>query len=184
MKLEDKLETLVRKNRDHFDDHEPSDKIWGKIESKLYLDLPEKKSWLWLNYWQAAAVFFFVAASVLSLLLYRSQPQEPLAQQNEPIEFEAVEAYYANAISEKKVELIALSANSPELIGQFESDLLVLDSLYLNLKSGVDNSGDPQQVQDAMVQNLKLRIEILNMQLSILTGIKNTQNNKNDETNL
>lgn len=184
MKLEDKFESFVRKNRDQFDDQVPTIKLWEKIGSSLDQGKSDKNILKNPSYWQAAAIFFFVAASVLSLLLYQSQPNESLSESNTSDEFTAVEEYYANAISEKKVELVALSTNSPELIVQFERDLQVLDSLYLNLKLEVDQSGDLEQVQDAMVQNLKLRIEILNMQLTILTNIKNSQNNNGNETNL
>jgi hypothetical protein len=184
MKQEDKFESFVRNNKSHFDDKEPTARLWSEIESKLDINNLENNSWLKSNYWKVAAIFFFVAASVLSMMLYQSQSGVYVAESSDQIEFETAEAYYANAISEKKIELVALSASSPELIEQFESDLHVLDSLYLNLKSGVENSGDPRQIQNAMVQNLKLRIEILNMQLGILTNIRNTQNSQNDEINL
>lgn len=184
MKSEDNLENFIKENRSLFDDKQPSDRLWEKIESKIEQDNSTSTNWLVENYWQAAAVFFFVATSVLLLLIFNSQPSDSISPSVASNEFEEVESYYANAINEKKVALVALSEASPELMMQFELDLSSLDSLYTNLKAGLNNSGDPQQMQDAMVQNLKLRIDILNMQLSILTKIKNTQNNKTHETSL
>ena len=59
----------------------------------------------------------------------------------------------------------------------------MLDSMYAVLKKDL-NKGNEDVIADAMILNLRLRIEILNKQLSIIQAIEDSKNENitEDET--
>ena len=64
--MSDQLEDFIRQNKGAFDDKEPSDRSWKKIESSLKF---QKKTSLWNSVvmWRAAAIIFMAASGFLLL---------------------------------------------------------------------------------------------------------------------
>ncbi|MGC1243790.1 MAG: hypothetical protein WA874_19510 [Chryseosolibacter sp.] len=154
--MKDQLEDFVRKNRDAFDDREPSSEVWSGIENSIG---SAGRSWkdpvVW---WRAAAIFFMMLSAYLLL------PQEPAkADQSVALkEFSDVEAFYFQQIS-NKVDMIQEFQQNDGLNG-FTHDFQQLEAMYLVLKEEM-KARPSQKVKDALVLNLLVRIDLLNQHL-------------------
>ena len=165
----DQFEKFIMENRSAFDDAEPSEKLWNGIDQKL-----EKKTVPMNIIWKVAAVLFLVSTVVL--LLDRQAPAlevGPLLSQ----EFLEAEDYYVTMINQRK-ELIRQQL-SPEDEKAFLLEINDLDAMYLDLKETYQSNASSERVMDAMINNLQLRLDILNRQLEILEKIKG-QNHENE----
>ena len=165
----DQFEKFIMENRSAFDDAEPSEKIWNSIDQKL-----EKKTVPMNIIWKVAAVLFLVSTVVL--LIDRKAPtieMGPMLSQ----EFVDAEDYYVTMINQRK-ELIREHL-SPEEEKAFLTEINDLDAMYLELKETYQSNASSERVMDAMINNLQLRLAILNRQLEILEKIKG-QNHENE----
>jgi len=155
--MKDQLDDFIRKNRQEFDDKEPSEKVWKRIEGSLTFG--SKGGWNAVVWWRAAAIIF------MALSLYLLIPKSGIKTQNAEVatnEFNDVEAFYVQQISEK-VELIDGFKKNEGLNG-FTQDFKQLEAMYMILKEEMKSSPS-QKVKDALVLNLLVRINLLNQQL-------------------
>ena len=179
--MKDKLEKYIISNREGLDSKAPGDLLWNRIDEQLHSQ-PKSDRFAWV--WKAAAV---VLLGVSTLLMYQKQQLKQQQQativedkeMNESLaldaDFEEAEFYYTAMIEEKKQEIASFEIDDPELRAGFKADLDELDTLYLELKSELFETSN-EKVMEALIENLRLRIEILNRQLDILEKIKNYQN--------
>jgi hypothetical protein len=155
--MKDPLEDFIHRNRNAFDDKEPSREIWKSIEKVL----PVQSNRLWdsLFLWRAAAVVFMVLSVYL---LIPKKGDRPALTRNSTAEFNDVEAFYFRQISEK-IEMIDAFQKSEGLNG-FTQDFQQLEAMYMVLKEEMKTSPS-ERVKDALVLNLLIRIDLLNQQL-------------------
>ena len=173
--MKDPLDDFIQKNRQAFDDKEPSDRVWRNVENSI--SFKNKGIWNSVVLWRAAAIVFMVMSGYLLIPKTGSKPiaaADPAAT-----EFNDVEAFYFQQISEK-VELIDGFQKSEGLNG-FTQDFQQLEAMYMILKEEMKNTPS-QKVKDALVLNLLLRINLLNQQLYKLEKeYGHTNKKKNDE---
>ncbi len=158
--MKDQVDDFIKKNRQQFDDKEPSEKVWRNIETSMKF----KSHSLWdsIGLWRAAAVIFML----LSVYLLIPKPGAP--RQNAELaanEFRDVEEFYFQQISEK-VALIDGFQRNDGLNGHTQ-DFKQLEAMYMVLKEEM-KSRPSEKVKDALVLNLLVRINLLNQQLSKL----------------
>lgn len=164
----DQFEKFIIENRNSFDDRNPSDKVWNKIDKRL----SKRTSFLQVA-WKVAAILFL--ASTLYLLIDKNN--EPFAGPQLSQEFVQAEDYYISMISQRKQQIKEqLSAAQEE---EFLTDINQLDEMYTELKNTYKTNASSERVVDAMINNLQLRLDILNKQLEILENIKD-QNNETE----
>jgi len=176
----DKLEQYIKSHRAEMDNKEPSPDLWIDIANEISTDSKRRslsKSFVW---WRAAAVLFLFVTSLLVLERFISEPEKKVVVVNRQLQ--EAESFYIDLINQKREEVISLSSKY-DLGDEFISDINTLDSLYLVLRKDLQN-GNEDNLVDAMILNLQLRIEILNKQLSIIQSIENSKNDKiiDDET--
>lgn len=104
-------------------------------------------------------------------------------------ELAEVEVYYTSQINSKREEL---SEYDLKVLGldetrEIDRELARLDSSYTRLKNQLYTTPNTDQVMAAMVQNLQIRIEVLNRQLEVLKKIEaikeqDTTEPQNNET--
>ena len=104
-------------------------------------------------------------------------------------ELPEIEAYYTRQIDAKKSQLSeydlkVLGLDEQQLI---DKELASLDSSYVELKKQLYTAPSTDEIVDAMVQNLWLRIKVLNRQLEVLQRLqqmnqKPNQEQQNDDT--
>jgi hypothetical protein len=159
--MSQEFEDFVRKNRDAFDDKEPSGKVWNRIDDELF---PKEKKSVWnsLTLWRAAAMVFMALS--IYLLIPKTTATNQIQNQNTAAlnEFKDVEKFYIEQISQK-TELIEEFHRSEGLNG-FTHDFQQLEAMYMVLKEEM-KTRPSQKVKDALVLNLLVRIDLLNQQL-------------------
>ncbi|HMQ01055.1 MAG TPA: hypothetical protein PKC24_14840 [Cyclobacteriaceae bacterium] len=160
------LEKFIKDNRDQFDDQQPREGFWAKIEAKLFPAGNQRNSpvlWNSLAFWRAAAAVLLLATMFFAVndrVVLKDKELSSLEK-----EFVEIEKYYLQQIAEK-ANLIktrqSIWADAPD-----EQDLLRLEAMYMVLKEEMKNSPS-QEVKDALTLNLILRTEMLNKRLEEL----------------
>ena len=162
----DYLEKLIQENRAQFDMDGPSDNVWEGINGGLESRRPK-----WVQtVWKVAAMLFL--ATTVALMADRLAEDTPQLSE-EMMDFEQVEAYYVDMIEEKRLLLSNYEAQGLE--ESFDNDLRQLDKLYLELREQFEYDVRDPKVKDAMIINLKIRLDILSRQIEILEKINDNE---------
>ncbi|MBN3034617.1 MAG: hypothetical protein JW861_03465 [Bacteroidales bacterium] len=159
----DELERFILQNRDEFDSEEPDPSVWMRIEQKTR---PAVRIRWGSILWKAAAVIVIFAGSYLFFdLTHRSDVTEGPAQEIPvPEEFrELMEAdgYYSARIAGMKEEIIRVSGNDEQILSEINIDLGELDTVFEELKRDLRENGDNKEVIRAMIQNYRIKLQIL-----------------------
>ena len=172
--MKDSIKKFVNENREDFDSRNAPDGVWEKIEETL----PKKSKQFFLNtvsFWRAAAVLFLGLSAYLFLAKNYSVPNKKEVAEMQG--FSDLESYYSSQISEK----MKLISQYESQVGVDEDDitqnLKKLDAMYLVLKDELKKR-PTQDVRDALVLNLLVRIDIINQQLNKLDRPKDKGMNK------
>jgi len=171
--MKNRLEEFVRGHRQDFDTFEPSEALWGKIENKL--DKGRKvKLRFYLSRAAAVAAIFALSFMVQQYFLSgrNKMPEIP--------ELKEAEMYYSGLINSKLQEIKPMLAEYPEIEHEMKSDLSELDSVYTGLKNDLKDNVANQEVIEAMIENYRMRIDILEEMLHFLD--KNNDDNNNENT--
>ena len=171
--MDDRLEKFIKANREELDVKMPRESLWVEIEQELPVKSKQRTLTKPVIYWRAAAVVLLLLSSwlVFDKVSQHSNTSPVVAELN-PQLMEA-EQYYIALIDQKRNEIQVMSEKY-DFGGEFLSEIDRLDSMYTVLKQDMTN-GNEENLVDAMILNLQLRIEILNQQLSIIQSIENSQ---------
>jgi hypothetical protein len=184
----DKLEKYILKNRDEFDLLEPSSDLWEKIKKRNEKTKTIQFNWK-KNLYRAAIVIFIVSVTFFVQEYRHSSDNEinQSSQNNYDIiipELKEVEDYYNSEVNRKMKEINKLASFNPEITQHIESDLAELDSIYIDLKEDLKENIDNEEVINAMINNYKIKLEILEEILFFLEGKNNVKNEKAKEYEL
>lgn len=154
--MSDKLEQYIRKNAQDFDDLTPSSNLWDKIEQHN-----KKKS--------THKYIFYVTGSIASIIIviFLIQPALFNLKQNSgkgytmSKEMIETELYYNNQILNKKRQVFKLTNHSPEIQKDIDLEMAALDSAMIQLKADLKDNIANQEVIEAMIQNYRLKLQIL-----------------------
>jgi len=174
----DKLEKFVVDNREAFDVFEPDDKLWEQIHKPSAKVV--KFNWKTLAIRVAAIVVIFIASYYTHDFIEGNKSGNQLVQQETPMEgmenFQVLmeaEVFYASQINFAKEEIVKLSGNDHVLIDEINYDLVELDDVFIELKNDLKDNSDNEEVIEAMIQNYRLKLEILE---EILGQLKRSAN--------
>jgi len=167
--MKESMENFIRQNKAAFDDKEPSEKVWKKINNTLF---NTTSLWNSLTMWRAAAVLLF-GVCVYLLVPKLGERQDRLAMN----EFKDIESYYFTQISEK-TDLLKEFEGADTGLNGYTSDFQQLEAMYQVLKEEM-KTRPSQKVKDALVLNLLIRIDLLNKQLHKLD--KDSQGSESNE---
>ncbi len=184
METKDNLEKFVLQNREAFDDKAPSMDLWNKLADELAKEdlqktsqrpqkmLPVRKVW------QMAAGF--AAVMLLGWLLQWKYLQNPATVSQDTVqaqpsfqkiapEIAEAETYYFMQINQlqsnlKKYNSKTVGIENSEVSQEVEK----LDTVYQNLKKDFYSSGGQEEVVRAMIQNLQLRLQLLQQHLDVV----------------
>jgi hypothetical protein len=178
--MKEDIEDFIKRNRESFDDEKPSNSVWSKIEGEVF---HEKKtiSIQWSYFWKVAAVVFFVFSGYLLWQLNDMKSENYAVEDNADEileEFTTTETFYENEIATMVSAIEEYNMSDTSLTNSFKNDIDALDQQYDALKIEL-NDDKNEQVINALILNLQLRMEILNKQLTILDNLKNTESNEN-----
>ena len=183
----DNLEKFILDNRQEFEVEQPSPEVWDRIKKRR----PETKSislnWKTIALRAAAVVVIFVSSYYFHDFMDKRQNNTSNTAQieieNNPLyrDFLEAELYYSSEINYKQNELFQLTSNSPALQKEVDFEMENLDNLFLQLKEDLNDNADNNEVIEAMIQNYRIKLEILE---DILYQIKseNSKHNNNERT--
>ncbi len=163
--MKDRFEEFVRNNKEEFDVFQPGEHLWDKISGTA--GKSDKPSKPWVKYlWRAAAVILIFFASYTFHELRDLKKERQMAGSNENIyelipELKDAEFYYNNLVDSKLQELRPFFSNFPGLENEVKNDIQELDSIYRDLKTDLKDNVANDEVIEAMIQNYRLKIEIL-----------------------
>jgi len=183
----DKLEQFISENRDQFDVYDPDDRVWNGINSRINKSrkLPSLKQVIW---WAAIIIVTFTASFLLQEFLSRhntlTESKDRKNHKLEIPELQEAEIYYANLVDEKILEVEPLLEGQPELGNALKNDLAVLDSIYAELENDLKDNIANDAVVEAMIQNYRLKLEILEDYLEHLQANKNEEKADKNEYDL
>jgi hypothetical protein len=176
--MSDRFEKFVRDNRREFDSESPSGKLWEKVSSSLPHHGAKRFSIRDIYKWSAAAAIVVAVLTSGYFIVFQRNSHEPTPNSPggaskgggsvlvSPVyadEFNAV----IRSIGEKEIELKKSTKENPLLYSQFKKDMALLDSAYQALMKQLEHSTNQDLLYQAIMDNLKLRLEILSRQVMI-----------------
>jgi len=168
--MSDRLKDNVGQNRSEFEVYGTDfDSLWSGIEDKLDQEQSSKPV-----FWRIAAAVALLMVSVASLLTVNTSDQEGLALHQISIELAETEQYYMQQISQR----MQVIDNYPDVSIQAKKEITALDSIYNELKVDLKDNVDNEEVVSAMIENYRLKLELLE---GILQNIRKEENSDEDE---
>jgi hypothetical protein len=178
--MDDNLEKFIKSHREELDDRSPRKNLWADIEKEVGEVKIQHHHSGSMVYWRAAAVILLLISSWLVFdKVYQPEDNTDTAELSElNPQFAEAESYYISLIDTKREEIKSFSKNY-NLGESFLYEIDKLDSMYGVLKKDM-KYGNDEEIADAMIMNLQIRIEILNQQLSIIQSIEKSQKDEKE----
>ncbi len=165
--MKDKLEQFIEDNRDSFDSFSPSqaEGIWNRIESDRK-NKPNGKLILRYFYRAASVLLIFGLSYMFHDYVDKAKDSKLAEDKMKDIyqqlpELKEAENYYSNLVSSKMEEVKPFLANNPGISEAINVDLVELDSVYVSLKNDLKDNVANDQIIEAMIQNYRLKLRIL-----------------------
>jgi hypothetical protein len=186
----DKLEKFVIGHREEFDDLTPDPKLWEKVGRKNRKPLVRSINWRRISLRAAAVLLIFIASYFFHDFIGDHQKSggsikehaEVTPQGNEMNKtFKEAEAFYTSQINSKKEEIFRFADSRSEIKQEINLEFYQLDSILIQLKRDLKDNIDNQGVIEAMIQNYRIKLEILNDILDQLQKSKTTENINTNE---
>ncbi len=182
---EDKLEKFLRENREQFDVYDPDPGIWHTIKPARKVKEEKPVNWRVIGWRGAAAGIVFI----LSLLIaeYLFQPYGPFsrfrfANRNEIMipELQEAEIYYTSQLQLKFQDVKDYLTEYPGLENELIRDFQAIDSIQNELKKDLKDNISNREVVEALIQNYRIKLTILE---DLLQHFDYAEGEKNDENN-
>jgi len=163
--MDDRLEKFINENREGFDSREPDPRVWKKIEKNTGIN--KLNAWLVMRR-VAVVVLIFASSYAANEFIHRyrnnTTASESAIRGHRNMSgngFRETEAYYAGLFNQKMDELKPVIANCPGLEEELNYDMSELDSIYADLKKDLKDNMANQEVIEAIIENYRLKISIL-----------------------
>lgn len=177
--MDDRFEEFIRDNRDKFDTRDPDPHVWNKIGD--HIRLKRRIGWRTIVWRAAVVIVIFMASYAVNEFVHRYRNGDLRAMHNLSSGKESslpglkeAEAYYSGLVNQKLNELKPIMANCPSLKEELNMDMSELDSVYTDLKRDLKDNMANQEVIEAIIENYRLKI-------SILEGLLNDIKPREDE---
>ncbi|GAA4305452.1 anti-sigma factor [Nibribacter koreensis] len=201
--MKDRLEDFVKAHRDEFDSFAPRPDLWQEIASELEPggqttmhvepETGKEATIIALNWnvaWRyAAAVAMLVSVFLTAWYYGANSAQAPQMAATQPAslekiapELKQIETQFVSVIEQKESQLQAYDLKALGMDKEWEQEAKALDASYNQLKQELYTTPNKAELIQAMSDNLKMRIAILNRQLAILENIQTVKQQNTDET--
>jgi hypothetical protein len=182
---QDKLEKFIIENREQFDIYEPGSELWDRINKPVPKTI--RLNWKAIVLRVAAVIVIFVASWVIHDMVQKDDKN--ITENKIPVEngnmgqvniLMEAEMFYTSQINTARDEIIMLSGNDKLLLDDLNTDMVELDEVFEDLKNDLKDNSDNEEVIGAMIQNYRIKLEVLEEILMQLKKSKNFENLKND----
>jgi hypothetical protein len=161
--MEEMFEKFVRDHRDEFDSRVPDPGLWDSI--KTGMNRKTGLNWKRILQRAAAVILIFTASYVVNEMVHRYREgrigKSMASAEKTPPGLRETEAYYSKVVDQKMKELKPVMANCPALAEELQYDMSSLDSVYTDLKKDLRENMANQEVIEAIIENYRLKISIL-----------------------
>ncbi len=185
--MSNRLEEFVKANREEFNDIEPSDDLWTRIETELPSYLVHQKKneakTFSLGFVLRIAATVIVVMGVGFVLYLRNQNNNKINYASINPVYAEQRVQYTRLIANKRTELRTMAQADPELYKEFSAETTRMDSIYRKLNNDLATSPNPELVLRAMIKNLEIQTEVLNQQLNIIEEY-NKSKKQNENKNI
>lgn len=169
--MTDRLKDFIDNNLDGFNDLEPPKTSWDQISARMgHPQNARRRIVKYISYATAASI-----AGILIFIITFNNSQQEVQHFAENPEIAEAEAYYTTQVNQKKEQVYQLAGSFPELKQEMENDLAELDTIMLELKNDLKDNVSNTEVVEAMIQNYR-------MKLMILEDIKTFLEQKNEDS--
>lgn len=185
----DQLEKFILAHRDEFDVMEPDANTWSKISLQ---DVSKPKSalnWKTILGRVAAVLVIFISSYYFHRYVdyqreHSMTQSDVTALEDRQILNEMLEskAYYTRLIDSKTEQVFLLTANQPSLRTEIQEEMKQLDQEFLELQNDLYDLTDSEEVLAAMIQNYRLKLQILEETMLQLKA-QSKEKNQDHETN-
>jgi hypothetical protein len=177
----DKLEEYIRKNREELDKNIPSPDLWNGIRKDLHRRRLNQIKWL------SAAAMIVIIFSTASLFyvgenrrnnILRSRDINAFMIKANP-QLVETEVYYNNLVNSLYNEASPLLTRHPDLKNELFNDFSQIDSICTDIKKDLKDNVDNQEVIEALINNYRIKIQILEDMLVVLKQDENNPQKSN-----
>jgi hypothetical protein len=181
----DKLEKFILTRKEEFDDMKPHRHVWDRILTRRSAARVRSLHWRSLAWRAAAVVLIFIASYFVHDFMDRNhhrvgRMKEQAGGRSGTNEIagtlKEAEAFYTSRINAKKAEVFRFTGSKHEISQEISIEFSQLDSIYADLKKDLKDNADNEQVIEAMIQNYRIKLEILEDILGQLQKSKSTGN--------
>ena len=173
----EKLEDFIRQNREDIDHRDPSPMVWKGIRRNLL----NRGSHLMKRLAAAAVIFVIVTAAILHFAKGNKDgslnPGEALLMKNNP-QLRETEFYYNNLVNSLYNEVSPRLTGYPDIRNEFLHDMSQIDSICTDIKKDLKDNVSNKEVIEALINNYRIKIQILEEMLDQLKQNENIPLNK------
>lgn len=180
-----KLEDIIRDNREHFDDREPTEGHFERFQSKLERYNKKRTSFItsWSFMLKAAVIGVLVVLSGLWVYdnVYKTQPANQLTMKNVPSEFQETQMYYSSMVKAKYNQIEDFNFTDKKQKRMLLKELRTMDSIYYNIKQDFREHPNDPRVLHALIRHYQMKLDVMNQvldQLNQIQAIREKQSNK------
>jgi hypothetical protein len=167
----DMLEEHIRKNRENLDKYNPPSVIRRRIKKELGIGKPMLRKWISLA---AMIVVVLGTAIIFFKPQFRWTDKENDSTARTYPQLKETEIYYNNLVNSLYKEAAPLLINNPDVKKELNTDLSQIDSICIDIKKDLKDNISNQEVVEALIQNYRTKISILE---DMLTVLKENENN-------
>ncbi|OFX16775.1 MAG: hypothetical protein A2033_09515 [Bacteroidetes bacterium GWA2_31_9] len=184
--MKDLLEEYIKNNRESFDLHETPPNIWNKISNTA--DKRNFSKYTWLSI--AASILVIISVSIFYYTINNQNTVNKISasidstQYDLPTEIQEAEVFYTTLINKKMIELGSIENSDSELMSDVNSDFSQLDSIYKDLKKELNSNVANEELLEAMIQNYRTKLSILEELLTTIQSKNIAQNENNKQVEL
>lgn len=175
----DRLEEHIRKNREALDHYKPSQRVWQKIRRSIRKKKSSVRQWL-----SIAAMITVILGTALVLfrvgyfVANERSVTKADSRTQENSQLKESEIYYSNILNSLLLEATPLLTANPEIEKELVTDISHLDSICLEIKKDLRDNVANQEVVEALIQNYRIKVRLLEDMLKILREDENNPEKK------
>lgn len=180
----DPWKSMIDENREAFDQREPKD-LWTAIKKDLDVEKKQPKTIELMKVYRIAAILIVFVGVAFFVLFQNTSQQAAVAiiPEEEAIQYEVfspelleVESFYTSEIEDKLKEVKSLTDDNIAV-----KEIKELKEEFEKLKNEMGDHVNDERVMNAMIQNYRLRLDLLKEILSDLKAEEGTSKTRNYE---
>ncbi len=178
------IDEIIRNNRDHFEEQEPSDGHFERFNSKLaqrFHNISVRRS-IVPYLLKAAVVTLLITLSSLWTWEHFIRPdRNEMALGDVSPQYKEVENYYIHEVNLMESEIMTVDLNnSRQQKEMLMSEMKSMDSVYVQLQKELKANPNDERIIGAMIEYYQTKLEVMNYIVNQLKSVR-TANQKSKE---